>query len=655
MTETAFREASAPFLRDRADTRRIVAEQAEALWGLQREDGHIVFELEADCTIPAEYILLRHFMGWVDRGVEARIVPYLREVQNDDGSWPLFHDGAGNISATVKGYWALKLAGEDVDAPHMARARSWVLGQGGAAKANVFTRIAMALFGQIPWRGVPVIPVEVMLLPKWFPFHVSKIAYWSRTVLIPLLILHAKRARAANPTGIDIRELFLVPPEEQRVYNVNPTGKRVGDLFLALDKVLQRVEPWFPKATRRRAIAKAEKFFLDRLNGEDGLGAIYPAMANAVMALRVLGYSDDSPEMRTAWGAVEKLVTARGERLYAQPCLSPVWDSSLSAHAMLEAGQDEDPRLYEMLDWLAEKQILDHVGDWAVRRPNVKPGGWAFQYENPDYPDVDDTAVVAMAMHRANPKRYSLNIERACEWLAGMQSKNGGWGAFEPENEHFYLNSIPFADHGALLDPPTVDVTARCIGCLAQVDRDRYAENIERALAFIRREQEPDGSWFGRWGANYIYGTWSVLVCLQAAGVDLSEPWVRKAVDWLKARQRPDGGWGEGLETYEAGGGSGLGGKGFAKESTASQTAWALMGLMSAGEVESEQVARGVKWLADAPRDGARWQEDLYTGTGFPKVFYLKYHGYPAFFPLWAMARYDRLMASNCREVEWGM
>ena len=641
--------AEAAPLDARAVREQLVSEQAEALWAHQHEDGHLVFELEADCTIPAEYVLLRHFLGQIDEAREARIARYLRQVQNDDGSWPLFHDGAGNISATVKGYWALKLTGEDIDAPHMARARSWLLGQGGAARANVFTRIAMALFGQVPWRAVPVMPVECMLLPRWFPFHMSKIAYWSRTVLTPLLVLYAKRARAENPTGLDISELFVTPPEEERVYNVNPTGKRIGNLFLQLDKGLRVLEPWLPKGRRAKAIKAAEEFTISHLNGEDGLGAIYPAMANAVMMFRVLGYGDDHPHMVTAMGAVEKLMTERGEDLYYQPCLSPVWDTSLAAHAFLEAGERDDPRLIDALDWLASKQILDHVGDWAVRRPNVRPGGWAFQYENPDYPDVDDTAVVAMAMHRADPDRYRENIDRACEWLAGMQSKNGGWGAFDPENEHYYLNSIPFADHGALLDPPTVDVTARCVGCLAQVDAEGFADNIQRGIGFIEREQEPDGSWFGRWGANYVYGTWSALVALNGAGVDMHAPYIRKAVAWLKARQRPDGGWGEGLESYEDWG------AGHARASTPSQTAWALMGLMAAGESESDAVTHGVRWLDEAPRDGARWDEAHFTGTGFPKVFYLKYHGYAAFFPLWALGRYQNLIASNDRQVRWGI
>ncbi|MEM1384081.1 MAG: squalene--hopene cyclase [Pseudomonadota bacterium] len=643
--------ASAMSPGEKQDRQRIVREQTEKLWAMQREDGHILFELEADCTIPAEYVLLHHFLGEIHPERERRIAVYLRELQKDDGSWPLFHDGTGNISASIKAYWALKLIGDDVDDPHMQRARSWIHSHGGAAKANVFTRIMLAFFRQIPWRGMPCIPVEAMLMPRWFPFHMSKIAYWSRTVLTPLLILYAKRAKAVNPTGRDIRELFVTPPEEHGDYQINPTGSVIGECFLLLDKVLRVVEPRFPAFMRDRALEQAEAFTLSHLNGEDGLGAIYPAMANAVMAMRVLGYPEDDPNLVIARQAIENLMVERGDSLYFQPCVSPVWDTSLAAHAVLEAGADADPRVIGALDWLAEKQVLDHVGDWAVRRPGVRPGGWAFQYENPDYPDVDDTAVVLMAMHRADPQRYAVNVERACEWLVGMQSKNGGWGAFDPDNEHYYLNSIPFADHGALLDPPTVDVTARCVGALAQVDADRFGTEIRRGIEFIKRAQEEDGSWYGRWGANYIYGTWSALVALKGAGEDMDQPYVRRAVDWLKGRQHPDGGWGEGLESYEDWG------RGFSRAATPSQTSWALLALMSAGEVESAAVARGIAWLETAPRDpdGPRWQERHWTGTGFPKVFYLKYHGYAAFFPIWALARYDGLMSSNSREVPWGI
>ncbi len=634
----------------REEREEIIATQTDRLFGMQRDDGHIVFELEADATIPSEYILLKHFLDEIDRDKERKIGNYLRRIQNGDGSWPLFTDGDGDISATIKAYWALKISGHDIDAPYMAKAREWVLARGGAAKANVFTRIMMALFGQIPWRGVPVIPVEVMLLPRWFPFHMSKIAYWSRTVIAPLLVLCAKKAQARNPTGTDIRELFITPPEKEKVYNINPTGNFVGDCFLVLDKVLRFCEPAFPKRLRQHAIDKAVAFYTERLNGVDGLGAIYPAMANSVMAYDTLGYPKDDPNLMIAKESIERLLIEKDDEIYCQACVSPVWDTSLASHALMEAGvEGNDPRLKDALGWLKDKQILDTVGDWAVRRPDVRPGGWAFQYNNDYYPDVDDTAVVAMAMHRTGDPQYTENIERAAEWICGMQSSSGGWGAFEPENEHFYLNSIPFADHGALLDPPTEDVTARCLSLLAQMDKDRFAKEIAKGIEFLKREQQPDGSWFGRWGANYIYGTWSVLCALNVVGEDMNQPYIQRAVAWLKARQRPDGGWGEDLATYYEHR------KSEVKESTASQTSWALLGLMAAGEVECDEVKRGIAFLEQAKRDGARWEEKLYTGTGFPRVFYLKYHGYAAYFPLWAVSRYENLTKSNDRRVAYGM
>lgn len=628
----------------------LIREQTERLFDMRKDDGHLVFELEADATIPAEYVLLLRFLGENRPDEELGVARYLLAGQKQNGSWPLFTGGAGDLSATVKAYWALKVCGEDPESEPMARARTWIIGKGGAARANVFTRYSLALFGHIPWSGCPAMPVEVMKLPKWFPFHTSKIAYWSRTVMIPLLVLCALKAKAAD-CSVKVDELFVTPPYDEKKWQTNPNNTTVGHAFLAMDKVLHAIEPKVPQKLREPAIRDAEKFVIGRLNGEDGLGAIYPAMANAVMMMRALGYADSDPHMMIARKSIDLLKIQRGDQLYIQPCVSPVWDTALASHALLEAGETQDPRLESMLDWLKGKQILEHKGDWTVRRPNVRPGGWAFQYENPDYPDVDDTAVVAMAMHRHGADKYEENIDRACEWIAGMQSASGGWGAFEPENEHFYLNSIPFADHGALLDPPTVDVTARCIGCLAQVDKDRYAENIERGLNYLKSEQEPSGAWFGRWGANYIYGTWSVLVCLEQAGVDMREPWVASAAQWLKRQQRPDGGWGEGLESYEEPG------RGDAVPSTASQTAWALMGLMAAGEVHSDEVATGVGYLQKAPREEGtpRWEEQIYTGTGFPKVFYLKYHGYAAYFPLWATARFERMSKANDPRQGWGM
>jgi squalene-hopene/tetraprenyl-beta-curcumene cyclase len=616
----------------------------------QRPDGHWIFEFEADVTIPAEYLLLRHFLGEEDADVDRRIARYIRSTQGDDGGWPLFPRGEANISATVKAYYALKLAGDDPQAAHMRRARELVLARGGAARVNVFTMITLALFGQVPWRAVHTMPAEIMLLPRWSPFHLSKVSYWSRTVIVPLLILMALKPRARNPRQVDIRELFVRPPEEERHYIRNSTGTALGRCFVMLDAALKVVEPRFPKARRQKALDAAVDFIRARLNGEDGLGGIFPAMANAVMAFDALGYPPEHEDRATARAAVEKLLLDRGDVLYCQPCLSPTWDTALAMHALMEA--DEEATREEILkacDWLAEREITERRGDWALRKPDVQPSGWAFQYWNDYYPDLDDTAVIVMALHRADPERYRDVIERSINWVVGMQSRNGGWGAFDADNTHYYLNAIPFADHGALLDPPTADVTARCVSALIQVGYPAEHPSVQAGLAYLEREQEPDGSWYGRWGVNYVYGTWSVLSALNAAGVDPAAPMVRRAVEFLKARQMPDGGWGEDCATYW------LDRRGEAKGSTPSQSAWAIMGLMAAGEIESEEVARGVDYLLKQPREGTQWEEPLWTGVGFPRVFYLKYHGYSAYFPLQALARYRNLSKANSARVVHGM
>ncbi|MCG8355628.1 MAG: squalene--hopene cyclase [Kiloniellales bacterium] len=634
----------------RIDVDGLVEDARASLRSLQRDDGHWIFEFEPDATISSEYIFLQHFLGSIDEAVQAKIANYLRSIQDTHGGWPLFFDGDPDLSATVKAYYALKLAGDDIDAPHMAKARALIHSKGGAAQCNVFTRIALALFGQVPWRAVPVMPVEIMLLPQWFPFHLSKVSYWSRTVIVPLLVLMTLKPQARNPKNVDIRELFLADPQTC-TYPMNPTGTLLGGFFKSIDSVLRVMEPLFPKGRREKSIKLAEAFVKERLNGEDGLGGIFPAMANAVMAFEALGYPRDHPDFAIARKAIDNLLLSRGEDLiYCQPCLSPIWDTCLGAHAMLEAGEEPDGEVMKAaFDWLLGREVKDTYGDWAWRRPDLKPGGWAFQYWNNHYPDVDDTAVVVMAMDRAGDPAYRDAIERAAAWIIGMQSSDGGWGAFDPENTHYHLNYIPFADHGALLDPPTVDVTARCLGMLVQLGYERDHPTVRKAIDFIKREQQDDGSWYGRWGTNYVYGTWSALCALNAAGEDLQAPYIRKAVDFLKARQSADGGWGEDSSTYweER--------RGEVKASTPSQTAWALLGLMAAGEVESDSVARGVRYLQDCPRDGARWEEDLWTGVGFPRVFYIKYHGYAAYFPLWALARYRNLMNSNDRRVQYGM
>jgi squalene-hopene/tetraprenyl-beta-curcumene cyclase len=622
---------------------------AENLIARQREDGHWVFELEADATIPSEYVLLRHFLGDVDPSIESRIGVYLRRVQGEHGGWPLYHGGPLNVSCSVKAYFALKLIGDPPEAPHMARARNAILAHGGAAKANVFTRIQLALYGEVPWRAVPAMPVEIMLLPRWFPFHLDKVSYWSRTVMVPLLVLMALRPRARNPKGIGIAELFLRPPALERRWGPHRERTLVASIFKAVDRALHAAAPVWPKGGHGPAIERAIAFVRDRLNGEHGLGAIYPAMANTVMMFDRLGDRIPAAERETARAAVERLVVVRGDEAYCQPCLSPVWDTALAAHALLETG-GHDERVRRALDWLAERQVLDVVGDWAVRRPRLAPGGWPFQYANAHYPDLDDTAVVVMALHRADRARYRAAIERAVAWVLGMQSGNGGWGAFDADNTALYLNHIPFSDHGALLDPPTADVTARCLGMLVQVGHDARHPAVARALAFLRAEQEPDGSWFGRWGTNYIYGTWSVLCALNAAGVPHDAPEVRRGAEWLLAHQRPDGGWGEDGGSYFEGAP-----RGTASASTPSQTAWALLGLMAAGRVGHPAVERGIRYLGATQRPDGGWDEPQYTAVGFPRVFYLRYHGYGSHFPTWALARHRSLRASNSGRVPYGM
>src|SRR5262245_22903905 len=497
-----------------AHARDIAARSAEALAALQQPDGHFVFELEADATIPSEYIFLNRFLGESEPECEAELAEYIRSVQSPShGGWPLYYGGKFNMSCSVKAYYALKMVGDPPDAPHMVRAKEAILANGGAETSNVFTRYTLAIFGQLPWIGVPAMPVELMLMPQWFPVNIWRFSYWSRTVIAPLLVVAAMRGRARNPDGVSCRELFVTPPERIRKWHHNPTDKLWGEFFLKLDRVLQPLEAHiFPRLPlRKQAIDAALAFIMPRLNAEDGLGAIFPAMANSVMAFDLIGMDHADPRFEQALGSVRRLVVEarrmRGGRpRYCQPCVSPVWDTALAAHALLEGGlEPADPRIRAACDWLAARQILDVKGDWAAQAPDLEPGGWAFQYRNDFYPAVADTAVVGMLLHRVDGVRYADKIARAARWIEGMQSANGGWGAFDIDNTADFLNSLPFADHGALLDPPTVDVTARCISFLCQIGRSGSHPTVRRGIAFLRAEQEQDGSWFGRWGTNYVY------------------------------------------------------------------------------------------------------------------------------------------------------
>jgi squalene-hopene/tetraprenyl-beta-curcumene cyclase len=593
----------------------------------QHIEGYWVFELEADCTIPAEYILMMHFMDEIDTALQAKIAVYLRAHQRTDGSYSLFTGGPGDTSCTVKAYYALKLAGDDIQAPHMIAARDWILSQGGAAQSNVFTRIMLAMFEQVPWRAVPFIPVEIMLLPGWFPFHLDKIAYWSRTVMVPLLILCSHKVTARNPQKTGVRELFTVDPEQEGNYFAH-VKTPLGKLVLRLERVAFSIEPYLPKKLRAKATKKAHDWFIERLNGMDGLGAIFPAMVNAYEALDWLGYPPEHEYRRIARKSIERLLVIKEDHAYCQPCVSPIWDTGLTSLALQEVNKHEQDARTEAaltagLRWLASKQLTDHPGDWR----------------NTHYPDVDDSAVVAHALLQANSIEFNEPVRRAGNWIAGMQSQGGGWGAFDADNTYHYLNHIPFADHGALLDPPTSDVSGRCLMFLAKLAEQRgdLGSVLDDALTYLRNEQEADGSWFGRWGTNYIYGTWSVLVGFETAGLPKNDPAIQRAVAWLKSIQCSDGGWGEDNFTYHD---PSAEKRGRFHTSMAFHTALALLALMAGGEADSPAVAAGIDYLLRNQGPEGHWNDKYFNAPGFPKVFYLKYHGYDKFFPLWALARF---------------
>jgi len=625
-----------------------VANACNALMSQQKPDGDWCYELEADCTISAEYIIMMHFMDEIDELLQAKIANYLRSHQQSDGSYLLYPEGPFDLSCTVKVYFALKLAGDNINADHMVRARNIILAHGGAALSNVFTRILLAMFGEVPWRAAPVVPIEILLQPRWSPFHISKISYWSRAVVVPLAILCSLKAKAKNPLNVDIQELFPVAADKHK--NYFPTDTLLKRLFIWVDSGLRLAEHIVPNWIRKHAIAKGEAWFIERL-GEGGLGAIFPAMVNSYEALALLGYAADHPYRVKTKKAIEDLLVINEQSAYCQPCVSPVWDTALACLALQEADHDGTLNKVETaLDWFVDRQLTDQPGDWRDSRPALEGGGWPFQYHNDHYPDLDDTSVVAWAMgnaitHSSKNDRYVASFEKAANWLQGMQSRNGGFASFDVDNQYEYLNQIPFADHGALLDPPTADVSARCLAVFSMLEsmlekegNTKYQSTSKRCLAFLQQEQEQNGSWFGRWGTNYIYGTWSVLAALEIAGIPKSDPMVQRAVQWLKSKQRADGGWGESNDSYFDAATAGEN-----KSSTAFQTAWAMLGLMAAGEELSPELRRAAAYLIRIQRDDNLWHDEGFTAPGFPRVFHLKYHAYDKIFPLWALARYRNI------------
>ena len=610
------------------------------------KEGYFVYELEADSTISSEYIFLMHFIGEIDIHLQEKIKNYLLLKQNKDGGWPLFFNGDSDISASVKAYYALKLSGLDKNHKQMKLARDLILKKGGAEESNVFTKISLAIFGQISWNAVPYMPIEIIKFPNWFPFNIYKISYWSRTVLIPLLIIMNKKPLANNPNGIDITELFV--NSRRSSSKIKPVkNSKYSKIFLYLDKVMRITFPLiFSNKFKKNCSEDIYKWILERLNGEDGLGGIFPAMVNALIALRIDEKKRFEKEIEICKKSIDNLIVEQKETAYCQPCVSPIWDTGWMGHVLLEKG-DED--VNGLVDWFLKKEIKIK-GDWAINKKKEVIGGWAFQFNNDFYPDVDDTALVGMFLDRYNRKAKKKKIidclERTRKWIISMQSKNGGWGAFDIDNNKDYLNAIPFADHGALLDPPTVDVSARCLSFLIQQNDERNNLSINKGLKYILSEQEKDGSWYGRWGTNYIYGTWSTLSALNLLEFPEKRKVFSKAVNYLKNMQREDGGWGEDGKSYYEGYES------ISKKSTPSQTAWALMALTSAGQLDSKEVERGVNYLL---RNDLKWSEDYFTAVGFPKVFYLKYHGYAHYFPLLTIYKIKNLLNKNSPEPIYGV
>ncbi len=619
------------------------------LFSQQHEEGYWCGELEADTTLESDYILLHTLLGTGNQERFQKCCNYIIRHQNEDGGWPIYEGGPSNISASVKAYFGLKLTGYKPDHPVLVKARKKILELGGVTGVNTFTKIYLCFLGQYDYDAVPAIPPEIALFPKWFWFNIYEISSWSRAILVPLSICYAKKPFKKIPDEMGVQELYVGGRDTASLrlpWDKNLISWR--NFFLVLDRVTHWFEAVHIRPLRSMALKQAKKWMLERFEMSDGLGAIYPSMLNAIIALRCLGYSVDDPQLIRAMDEFEKLGIEEEDTFRMQPCKSPVWDTAYALFALGEGGVPaKDPRMVKCADWILQKQVRT-VGDWKVKNKHGQPGGWYFEFNNEFYPDVDDSAMVCLALSQVehpNGRYQRESIQRAIDWILSMQCRNGGWASFDKNNTRMVFQYVPFADHNAMLDPPTVDITGRVLEMMAAYGYTKDHPAIKRALKFIRSEQEPDGSWFGRWGVNYIYGTMQVLRGLQAMGVDHHEPYVQQAAEWLRMVQNPDGGWGETCGSYDDPNIKGLG------PSTPSQTAWAIMGLLAANDTRSDSVARGVAYLLRTQKRDGSWDEPSYTGTGFPRVFYLAYHMYRDYFPLIALTEYGKMMADIAEEA----
>ena len=609
---------------------------ANHLVSLQAEAGYWQGELEADSTLESDYIYYLHVLGKADPERIAKLANYVRRRQLSDGGWSIYPGGPSELNASCKAYFALKLAGDSPYAPNLVRAREIVHRLGGLEHSNSYVRFYLALVGAVSWDLVPSIPPELMLIPSWFIFNIYEMSSWTRGIVIPMAILSALRPDWKLPERAHVDELFKDPERKTAALDWSEQILSWKNVFLAVDRGLKLYEKWPWKPFRRRAIREAKSWMLEHIERTDGLAAIYPAMMNSIFALMAVGYGPDDPLTLREIKEFSRFEIEEQDTIRMQPCVSPVWDTCIAMVALEEAGLPPDhPALVKAAEWLLSKQVLG-PGDWQVKNKDAEPGGWAFEFRNDFYPDVDDTAFVLMALDRVkypDPAPMEAAMRRGIQWLLGMQNRDGGWGAFDRDNDRKFLCNIPFADHNAMIDPSTADVTARVVECLGRFGWSEGHPVIRRAVGFLTKDQSKDGSWFGRWGVNYIYGTSGVLRALETVSLATRE-FCQRAVNWLRSVQKVDGSFGESLLSYDVPSTKGQG------TSTASQTAWGLIGLLAGVGTQDSAVRKAVDYLVHRQQADGSWSEPEFTGTGFPGVFYLKYHLYRNSFPVYALARY---------------